>query len=265
MSPALLCIGGMDSSGGAGLLRDAATAAEFGLPCRVAVTAVTAQTDRAVSALHPVPPEVVAAQIAAGASGARAVKIGMLGCGAIVRAVAAALDQTLDRTRVGVPLVLDPVLRSSSGRDLLDPAGLGVLIETLLPRATLLTPNLPELRALGDWLGLPPGAEAAAIVAALQARGAGAVLVKGGHAEGATDARDRLYLPGAEIRDFTAPRHALALRGTGCHLACAIAAGLALGQTLPEAIGRAKASITARFAAAGRADTKASFETGKMP
>lgn len=245
MKPALLCIGGMDSSGGAGLLRDAATAAEFGLTCRVAVTAVTAQTDRAVSAVNPVPPDVVAAQIFAAAPGAGAVKIGMLGDGAIVDAVAAALAGALR----DVPLVLDPVLRSSSGRDLLDRAGLAALVDTLLPRAMLLTPNLPELRALGDWMDLPPTATEDAIVAALQARGAGAVLVKGGHAETAGEARDRLYLPaGGGVRDFTAPRHARALRGTGCHLASAIAAGLALGHPLEGAIARAKASVAARFA-----------------
>ncbi|GHE05087.1 phosphomethylpyrimidine kinase [Defluviimonas sp. 20V17] len=248
MKPALLCIGGMDSSAGAGLLRDTVTAAEFGLICRVAVTAVTAQTDRAVSAVHPVPPDVVAAQIFAGAPGAGAVKIGMLGNGAIVRAVAAALAET----SAGVPLVLDPVLRSSSGRDLLDRAGLSALIETLLPRAALLTPNLPELRALGDWLDLPFGTGEEAIVAALQARGAGAVLVKGGHAETAKEARDRLYLPGGRIQEYTAPRQALTLRGTGCHLACAVAAGLALGQPLQVAVGRAKESVAARFALPAR-------------
>ena len=119
MSKAILVIGGVDSGGGAGILRDYSTARNLGVQVRVAVTAVTAQDDEGVHALHPMPPEIVAAQIAStGPVGA--VKIGMLGTAAIVAAVVQALP-------AAVPVVLDPVLRSSSGHDLLDSQGLHAL------------------------------------------------------------------------------------------------------------------------------------------
>ncbi|AOZ71112.1 hypothetical protein LPB142_15385 [Rhodobacter xanthinilyticus] len=229
---AVLLIGGLDSSGGAGLLRDVAAAAAQGVAARVAATAVTAQGAGGVCALAPVPPEVVAAQIrAAGAVGA--VKIGMLVDAARVAAVAGALPRA--------PMVLDPVLDASAGGALLDGGGLAALLTRLAPRAALITPNLPELAAIGAALG------ASDPVAALLAAGCGAVLVKGGHGAGA-EAVDRLYqLRG--VTDFAAPRRAGALRGTGCELASGIAAGLARGRGLAEATRAAKAAVSARFAA----------------
>lgn len=241
----VLFIGGMDSSGGAGLLRDAATAAELSAAARVAVTAVTAQSNSRVAAIHPVPPATVAAQIALAAeTPLAAVKIGMLGTGGIVRAVAAALAPVLP----GAPLVLDPVLGSSSGRALIDGDGIRTLVASLLPRTALLTPNLPELRALAAPLGLPPEAAEGAIARALLERGCKAVLVKGGHAEKGPVCEDRLHLPGGRIARFAAPRFDAELRGTGCQLASAIAVQLARGKGLETAVALARETVQARFA-----------------
>ncbi|AVO38713.1 bifunctional hydroxymethylpyrimidine kinase/phosphomethylpyrimidine kinase [Pukyongiella litopenaei] len=237
MSGAVLFIGGMDSSGGAGLLRDCAAAAEVAAEARVAVTAVTAQDDRAVTAIHPVPPEMVTAQITA-ADDVAAIKIGMLCSARIVDAVAAALPRA--------PRVLDPVLKSSSGRDLLDAEGVDLLVERLLPATDLLTPNLPELAVLARHLGVG-AADETACIEALFARGCGAVLVKGGHAAPSPVSEDRLYVPGAPPARFTRPRIGVAVRGTGCFLASAIAAHLARGCDLYGATDAAKALLHARF------------------
>ncbi|MDX1780819.1 MAG: hydroxymethylpyrimidine/phosphomethylpyrimidine kinase [Thalassovita sp.] len=242
MTATVLFIGGMDSSGGAGILRDTATAAELAHPARVAVTAVTAQSDTRVGAVHPVPPEVVADQIAIAAEGALgAVKIGMLGNRATVEAVT--------RTSPDLPMVLDPVLASSSGRDLIDAEGLAALLDLLLPRLTLLTPNLPELARLATALGHAPDAPEAEVVATLLARGCGAVLVKGGHGEDPEISEDRLYHAG-RVQPFRASRHRVHLRGTGCQLASAIAVHLARGASLPDSVAQAKEMLTRRFARA---------------
>ncbi|WP_445679165.1 hydroxymethylpyrimidine/phosphomethylpyrimidine kinase [Radicibacter daui] len=243
MTRPVLLVGGMDSSGGAGLLRDTATLAGIGVPARVAVTAVTAQTDHAVTASHPVPPEVVAAQIAAAGPNLGAIKIGMLATVGIVQAVAAALPSA--------PLVLDPVLRSSSGADLLDSAGTVLLVERLLPRVSLLTPNLLELQVLAGLLGVAEGEASEHIARALLAQGCGAVLVKGGHdTEDTRLSADTLYRRDDEPVTFASPRYPGTLRGTGCQLASGIAGCLALGHPLVEAIRRAKGLVDARFAAA---------------
>ncbi|PTQ68291.1 hydroxymethylpyrimidine/phosphomethylpyrimidine kinase [Celeribacter persicus] len=232
MSAPVLMIGGLDSSGGAGVLRDCAVANAFGVTARVAVTAVTAQSDHAVSAVHLVSPDTVRAQIAiAGQVGA--VKIGMLGTAGTVRAVADTLPPA--------PCVLDPVLMSSSGHMLLDEAGTEALLDCLLPKTDLLTPNLPELSALARHFGLAPK-EHEACVARLLQRGCGAVLVKGGHA-GGTESVDRLYRPGLPVVPFTAPRTNSTLRGTGCRLASAIAAHLSKGARLVSAIETGKAHV----------------------
>lgn len=246
VTPVVLCIGGMDSSGGAGLLRDAASVATAGARTRVAVTAVTAQSDARVRAVSPVAPELVVAQIASALeSRVDAVKLGMLVDAPTVAAVAGALPQ--------VPLVLDPVLASSSGRALLDPPGVAALIEALLPRTEVLTPNLPELSAFGACFGISGEPE---IVRALQGAGCRWVLVKGGHADG-QGCEDRLYGPDGPdgaIERIHGPRHPRTLRGTGCQLASAIAAGRALGHTVPEAVRRARRLLEARFTAEGRRD-----------
>jgi hydroxymethylpyrimidine/phosphomethylpyrimidine kinase len=235
---AVLMIGGIDSSGGAGLLRDCATAAAFGVEARVAVTAVTAQTDGAVLAAEMCSPTTLAAQInAAFAQGhVGAVKIGMLGTAEAVRTVAETLDAYMPR-----PLVLDPVIASSSGKRLLDEAGVRELLEKLLPQVTLITPNLPELSHFAAVLQVPE----VAVAGRLLDLGAGAVLVKGGHAEG-NMVEDRLLT--AEFSEcFRAPRLPGSLRGTGCSLAAAVACSLAEGLSLSEACKRAQSHVRQRF------------------
>lgn len=237
---AVLVIGGSDSSGGAGLARDVRTLAHFGTRALCAVTAVTAQSDAQVTAIHLVPADIVRAQIEAAFATCRvdAVKIGMLGTRATVLAVAAALAG-----HAGLPLVLDPVLAASSGRELLDAAGAAALREVLLPRATLVTPNIPEAAALlGTVQALTPE-QLLRQAQELLALGPQAVLLKGGHASG-EEASDLLLARAAAPRRFTAPRSASTRRGTGCALATAIAAALAAGLTLEAACARAKQHVT---------------------
>jgi len=236
---AVLVIAGTDSSGGAGLTRDVRTLARLGAGALCAVTAVTVQSDAQVSAVHHIPPQLVRAQIAAALATGRvaAIKIGMLGTAAAVRAVAASVPP-----RGATPLVLDPVLAASSGAELLDAAGRAALLEALLPRATIVTPNIPEAAAL---LGLPSARSEAELVQqaqALLALGAENVLLKGGHGSG-TEATDLLLTRGAAVRAFVAPRRAVTRRGSGCALAAAIAAGLAAGLDVVEACARAKRHI----------------------
>ena len=237
---AVLIVAGTDSSGGAGLARDVATLTLLGVEALVTVTAVTAQTDREVTAVELLPARLVRAQITAALATRRAaaVKIGMLGAKAIVEAVAEAMPP-----RERLPLVLDPVLAASSGGVLLDAAGRAALAALLLPRTSLLTPNIAEAAAL---LGATPASSAEEIIGqgrALCARGAAAVLMKGGHASGAL-ATDWLVAPDGSVREFTAPRLAAARRGTGCALAAAIAAGLAAQLPLEVACQRAKEHVT---------------------
>jgi hydroxymethylpyrimidine/phosphomethylpyrimidine kinase len=234
----VLVIAGSDSSGGAGLVRDVRTLAHFGVPALCAVTAVTVQSDSEVSAVHVVPPELVSAQIRAALATGRVagIKVGMLGTRATVLAVAASLPP-----RTAVPLVLDPVLAASSGAHLLDAAGRAALLEILLPRVTLLTPNIPEAAAL---LGTPLAEteeERLRQGEALRALGPEAVLLKGGHG-GGTEAID-ILLTGNAVHHLAAPRAAATRRGTGCALAAAIAAGLAVGLDLYAACARAKQHV----------------------
>lgn len=237
---AVLVIAGTDSSGGAGLTRDVATLTHFGTEALCAVTAVTAQTDAAVTALGKLPPELVSAQIAAAfATGrVRAVKIGMLGGAETVDAVGAALPP-----REHTPVVLDPVFAASSGGELLDAAGREALRVRLLPRASLLTPNIAEAAALLDARPASAEEEIVAQGRALCALGAAAVLMKGGHASGPL-AIDWLIAGEGGVTRFSAPRLPRERRGTGCALASAIAAGLAAGLGLGAACERAKAHVT---------------------
>jgi len=235
----VLVIAGSDSSGGAGLTRDVRTLTQLGVQARCVVTAVTAQSDARVYAVHVVPPELVRAQLAAAcATGpVDAIKIGMLATGATVLAVCAGLPaETL-------PIVLDPVLASSSGGELLDAEGREALRTTLLPRVTLLTPNIPEAAALLGSGSARSEAELLQQARALLALGPEAVLLKGGHGGGA-EASDLLLLRDAAPRWLRAPRIANARRGTGCELAAAIATGLAGGLAVGTACERAKQHLT---------------------
>jgi hydroxymethylpyrimidine/phosphomethylpyrimidine kinase len=243
--PTVLVIGGSDSSAGAGLARDLRVLAQLGADALCAVTAVTAQSDGRVAGVHHVPPAMVRAQIetAFETRAAGAIKIGMLGNRACVEAVAASLQK-----RPTIPVVLDPVLSSSSGGTLLDADGLAALKEDLLPRATIVTPNLPEAAML---LGEEPPADDAALVAQARrilALGAQAVLVKGGHACG-DEAVDWLVSCDRPAERLTSPRVRAMRRGTGCALASAIACALARGDSLLEACRLAKALVLAELEA----------------
>ena len=231
----VLVIAGLDSSGGAGVLADVRAIEAQGLRAQVAVTAVTAQTDRGVEAIHHVAPEVVEAQIAGALGGGniKAIKIGMLGCLATVEAVARGL-----RAQQTLPLVIDPVLASSSGTDLLDSPGREALVKTLFPAAALVTPNVHEAGRLLDDLPAPDLDTAVEQARRLLAFGSGAVLLKGGHLVG-PDAVDVLAEANG-TRHLASPRLSRVLRGTGCALASAIAGQLALGRSLETASVRAK-------------------------
>ena len=244
MTARLLVIAGSDSSAGAGLQADLKTAQSFGVYAQTAVTAVTVQDTKGVYGVQLMLPEIVRGQIAAalGDIGADAIKIGMLGSGRIAAAVADALED------VSLPLVLDPVLLSSSGTRLLDAEGVAVLKSRLLPRAALVTPNLPEAEALTGILpksdhALRNCAQAFALLEARQ------VLFKGGH--GAGDIVTDVLVMGDRQSVFKAPRQATVhTHGTGCTLSTAIACGLALGLPVAEAVARAHAYVQAAIAAA---------------
>jgi hydroxymethylpyrimidine/phosphomethylpyrimidine kinase len=238
--PAVLVIAATDSSGGAGLTRDVGVLSDFSVDALCVVTAVTAQSDKKVTAVHHVPPDVIRAQIAAALATRQvgAIKIGMLGNRATVEAVVegltaggAAPDQT--------PIVVDPVLVSSSGGVLLDADGQATLAKALFPLATLVTPNVPEAAALlGEELATD---EAGLVQQGLRLLGFGsrAILLKGGHTHG-EDAVDLLLSGDRTVERIASQRVAGTSRGTGCALASAIAAGLAAGEPLNEACRAAK-------------------------
>ncbi len=276
-------IAATDSSGGAGLTRDVRVLTDFAIDALCVVTAVTAQTDKKVSAVHQVPPEVVRAQIAAALATREvgAIKIGMLGTQATVEAVVSGLltsGLVLGGWPHAMPIVVDPVLVSTSGGVLLDAGGQAALTGSLFPIATLVTPNVPEAAA---FLGEPVAVDEAELLRQgerLLGLGSHAILLKGGHpyagrrnaghrtsedavdilvsraatggrspaagasADGTTDHRPPAGQPaGALLTDrIAANRVAGSSRGTGCALASAIAAGLASGMPLGEACHAAK-------------------------
>jgi hydroxymethylpyrimidine/phosphomethylpyrimidine kinase len=231
--PRLLTIAGSDSGGGAGIQADLKTFAAYGGYGMSVVTALTAQNTREVRAAFEVPAAMVAAQIDAVLEdiGADAVKIGMLASAALIRIVAQRLRAHL--TGMHVPIVLDPVMVAKSGDRLLREDAVEALKAELLPLATVVTPNLPELEAL---TGLPAGEELerSRAAAALAAHGP-AVLAKGGHAAG-EEVVDLLLAEG-RVQRFIHPRlHTRATHGTGCTLSSAIAARLGAGETLSRAV-----------------------------
>ena len=233
--PRLLVIAGSDPSGGAGIQADLKTAQAFGVYAQTAITAVTVQNTLGVTGSHMVPPQIVRDQMIACLSdiGADAIKTGMLGSAEMVEMVA----ETLAEHASGIPLVVDPVMVAKGGSPLLDQAAITSVKKKLLPRASLLTPNLPETEAL---TGIYPQSEhsirnAAMVFKMLRAN---AVLFKGGHGEAQT-VHDVLWA-GGEFTNFDAPRQDTPhTHGTGCTLATAIACGLAQGRELADAVGRA--------------------------
>lgn len=236
--PRLLTIAGSDSGGGAGIQADLKTFAAHGAYGMSAVTALTAQNTLGVRAVHVAPPAVVAAQIDAVFEdlGVDAVKIGMLASAAVVRAVGERLRVHLSasRPRPLPPVVLDPVMVAKSGDALLDEDAVAALIEELLPLATLVTPNLPELARLAGGAAAASEAEWVAQARTLAAAGP-AVLAKGGHAAGG-EVVD-LLVDGGTVHRFVHRRIATrADHGTGCTLSAAIAARLGAGEALAEAV-----------------------------
>jgi hydroxymethylpyrimidine/phosphomethylpyrimidine kinase len=248
--PIALTIAGSDSSGGAGIQADLKTFAALGVYGASVITALTAQNTRGVSGIHPVPPAFVAAQMDAvfGDLDVKAVKIGMVAQSATIEAIAAALARWKPSH-----VVLDPVMVATSGDRLLSADAVAGLRAMLFPRAALITPNLPEAAAL---LGEPVASTEAAIAdqgRRLLALGCPAVLIKGGHGEGA-ESIDYL-ITGNDTIALPAPRIATNnTHGTGCSLSSAIAALLARGEALETAVRNAKAWVTAAIAAADRLD-----------
>ena len=227
----ILAIAGSDSGGGAGIQADIRTITLLGGHAMTAVTAITAQNTLGVDAVEVLRPGLVVAQIEAVVRdiGVDAVKIGMLGSAAVAEAVGEWL------AGVQVPVVLDPVMIASSGARLLDDDAVTAVRKLMAP-ATLVTPNFPELEALGGE---------AALVAVGHT-----LLVKGGHAAGEIVV-DRLVGPEGELGRWSGTRIATRhTHGTGCTLSSAIATGLGQGMRLPDAIGRARDYVRAALASA---------------
>jgi hydroxymethylpyrimidine/phosphomethylpyrimidine kinase len=242
----LLIIAGSDSGGGAGIQADIKAACAFGVYAMTAITAVTAQDTTGVHAIHPVPASVVREQIARCLSdiGADAIKIGMLGSAEIAEAVA----DVLERDARDIPLVLDPVLSSSSGTALLDGRGIEILRRRLIPLATLITPNIPEAELL---TGLPATDTKEMLAAAhcLCELGARAALVKGGHST--TDMIEDALVWDKGVDTLKFPRiETRHTHGTGCTLSAAVACGLAQGLSLLLAVGRAREYVQHAIATA---------------
>jgi hydroxymethylpyrimidine/phosphomethylpyrimidine kinase len=237
--PKALTIAGSDSGGGAGIQADLKTFSAFRVFGMSALTAVTAQNSLGVQGVFNLPPEFVARQIDSVLSdfGADAVKIGMLSTAAIAEAVAERL-----RAHRQARIVVDPVMIAKSGDPLLQPDARAALIRAVLPLADVVTPNLHEAAALA---GIPVDSEADMEEAArrILALGPRTVLVKGGHLK---DAATDILWTGKDLTRFTAPRiDSPNTHGTGCTFSSAIAAGLARGRPLGDAIREAKAYVTA--------------------
>jgi hydroxymethylpyrimidine/phosphomethylpyrimidine kinase len=247
--PCVLSIAGSDSGGGAGIQADLKAFAACGVHGMTAITAITAQSTVGVDAVDAVPPEMIIAQVRAVARdiGVDAVKIGMLGSAETVDAVLRALEELAPDT----PMVLDPVMVAESGARLLDPAARGALLQRLLPRATVITPNLPEaLALLGTEAGAPaasgPGAlsataggepDVAGLARELWALGPSAVVVTGGHRHNATD----VFYDGDQLVEIPGDRHPDgATHGSGCTHSSVLAARLAWGDSPLQAARTAK-------------------------
>jgi hydroxymethylpyrimidine/phosphomethylpyrimidine kinase len=217
--PAVLSIAGSDSGGGAGVQADLKAFARCGVHGMTAIAALTAQNTVAVTGVHPVPGEFIVAQVRAVAEdiGVDAVKIGMLGTADTVRAVREALDLLDPAT----PIVLDPVMVAESGAVLLDEPARAAIVEELLPRVTIVTPNVPEARVLagGDD-------DIESLARRVHALGPAAVVITGGHRDDATD----LFFDGETLEPIPGERYPDgAAHGSGCTHSSALAAHLALG------------------------------------
>lgn len=241
--PHVLVVAGSDSSGGAGIARDVETLAAFGVRACLAVTAVTVQTHVAVDRIEMMPPGLIAEQMLAAlaANDISVIKIGMLGSEDAIGAVAAVLEQ-----HPNVPTVFDPVMAASSGRALLPDGAIGVMRHDLMPLCTLVTPNLVELAILtGDEQARDESAARRQGTILLDAA-CDAVLVKGGHGSSSRSVDILLRRGRAPVR-FDAARLPGSMRGTGCMLASAAAAWLALGAPIEESVRKAKQHVHRRL------------------
>ena len=233
--PAVLSIAGSDSGGGAGIQADLKAFARCGVHGMTAIAALTAQNTVAVTGIHPVPGDFIVAQVRAVAEdiGVDAVKIGMLGTAETVRAVREALDLLDPDT----PIVLDPVMVAESGAVLLDAPARAAIVEELLPRVTVITPNVPEARVLAETAGHAPDEDVETLARLLHRLGPAAVVVTGGHREAATD----VFFDGETLERMPGERYADgAAHGSGCTHSSALAAHLALGFSPLEAARAAK-------------------------
>jgi len=231
--PRCITIAGSDSGGGAGIQADLKAFAAAGVHGKTAIVAITAQNTLGVTAVHELPPWLVRAQLDAVVDdiGLDAAKTGMLFSRAIIEAVADWLDEH------PLPLVVDPVMVASSGARLLEPDAVGTLIGRLFPRATVVTPNVPEAQALTASNSLLQ----AELAEALVGLGAPAALVTGGHAE---ESVDHLF-DGREHHEIPVERHEVAAtHGAGCTHSATLAALLARGLSLLEAAGGAAAAAS---------------------
>jgi hydroxymethylpyrimidine/phosphomethylpyrimidine kinase len=238
--PAVLSIAGSDSGGGAGIQADLKAFSRCGVHGMTAITAITAQNTVGVSAVEAVSPEVIVAQVKSVAEdiGVDAVKIGMLGTADTVRAAARALGFV-----EAAPVVVDPVMVAESGAVLLDDDARRALVGEILPRASVVTPNIPEARAL---TGAGETASQEDLARAVLALGPEAVVVTGGHSDRTTD----VFFDGGEAVAIEGERHPDgASHGSGCTHSSALAAGLALGDSPLEAARRAREVASAAVAA----------------
>lgn len=239
-----MTIAGSDSGGGAGIQADLKTFAALGVYGTTVLTAITAQNTQTVTEVHEVPPEIVSSQIDAVFTdiGSDGVKTGMLFSRAIIEAVVEQLGRHDVKN-----LVVDPVMIAKSGARLLRSDAVNSLLTCLLPLATVVTPNVPEAEVLAK-MTIETSADAEGAARRIVELGAKAVVLKGGHLDG--PAVDRLY-DGKTLREFSSPRvETSSTHGTGCTFASAIAAGLAQGLSLVEAVGLAKNFVTGALRAA---------------
>jgi hydroxymethylpyrimidine/phosphomethylpyrimidine kinase len=246
--PVALTIAGSDSSGGAGIQADLKTFAALGVYGASVITALTAQNTKGVTGIHDVPSDFVAAQLDAvfGDLEVKAVKIGMVSRRDIIEAIVKGLDR-------GKPkhVVVDPVMVATSGDRLLSPDAVDAMRKMLFPRATIITPNLPEAAALLDVKVAVSESEIEAQGRRLLAFGCPAVLIKGGHGDG-EESVDFLVMKDSVVRLAASRVATKNTHGTGCTLSSAVAAGLAKGESLEAAVRAAKNYVSAAIASADR-------------
>ncbi len=242
----VLIVAGSDSGGGAGIQADIKTVTALGGFAATALTALTAQNTLGVHAVHAVPLDFIARQIEVVLTdiGADVIKTGMLGSSGVIETVC----QALERYAPGIPVVVDPVMVAKGGHPLLAAEAVDTLRRQLLPRAAVITPNLPEAEALSG-MTIATVADMRVAALALLALGVPAVLLKGGHLPG-DDVVDILATPDG-IEAFPAPRIPTRhTHGTGCTMASAVAVGLAQKMPLRDAVVRARAYVRAAIASA---------------